>query len=53
MERMRVREDEYVALNRESMDKESRKAYRAKEKKKLCVIIWCFTGFKKISSFVG
>ena len=34
MEGMRKREDEYVALNKETMDKEERKAYRAKEKKK-------------------
>ena len=34
MEKKRVKEDEYVALNKESMDKESRKAYRAAEKKK-------------------
>lgn len=34
MEKMRAKEDEYVALNKESMDKEARKAYRAKEKKK-------------------
>jgi D-alanyl-lipoteichoic acid acyltransferase DltB (MBOAT superfamily) len=34
IERMRTREDEYVALNKETMDKDARKAYRAKEKKK-------------------
>ena len=34
IERMREKEDEYVARNKESMDKEARKAYRAKEKKK-------------------
>ena len=34
IEKRRLREDEYVALNKESMDKESRKAYRAAEKKK-------------------
>ena len=34
MEKRRIREDEFVALNKESMDKESRKAYRAGEKKK-------------------
>lgn len=34
IERIRTREDEYVALNKETMDKDSRKAYRAKEKKK-------------------
>ena len=34
IERMREKEDEYVAQNKESLDKEARKAYRAKEKKK-------------------
>lgn len=34
IESMRTREDEYVAQNKDSMDKEVRKAYRAKEKKK-------------------
>jgi D-alanyl-lipoteichoic acid acyltransferase DltB (MBOAT superfamily) len=34
IERMRKKEDEYVAQNKECMDKEARKAYRAKEKKK-------------------
>lgn len=34
MEKMRTREDEYVALNKDTLDKESRKAYRAKGKKK-------------------
>ncbi len=34
MEKRKLKEDEYVALNKESMDKEGRKAYRAKEKKK-------------------
>ena len=34
IERMREKEDEYVAQNKESMDKEARKAYRAREKKK-------------------
>lgn len=34
MEKRRLSEDAYIALNKESMDKESRKAYRAREKKK-------------------
>ncbi len=34
IEKKKQREDDYVALNRDAMDKESRKAYRAKEKKK-------------------
>ena len=34
MGRMREREDAYVAEHRETLDKETRKAYRAKEKKK-------------------
>ncbi len=34
MEKMRVREDVYVSEHKEELDKESRKAYRAKEKKK-------------------
>ena len=34
IEKRRLSEDEYVALNKESMSKEERKAYRAKQKKK-------------------
>jgi hypothetical protein len=34
MGKLKLREDEYVALNKDILDKESRKAYRAKEKKK-------------------
>ena len=34
LEKKKEREDEYVALHKDDMDKESRKAYRAKEKKK-------------------
>ena len=34
IEKKKQREDEYVESNKESMDKESRKAYRALEKKK-------------------
>ena len=34
MEKKKLREDEYVAQRKESMSKEDRKAYRAKEKKK-------------------
>lgn len=34
MEKRRLSEDEYIASNKEAMDKESRKAYRAKGKKK-------------------
>ena len=34
MEKRKLREDEYIALNKESMDKDARKAYRAREKKK-------------------
>ena len=34
MEKRRLAEDEFVAANKETMDKESRKAYRAREKKK-------------------
>ena len=34
MEKMKAKEDEYVSLNKENMDKDARKAYRAKEKKK-------------------
>ena len=32
IEKKKEREDEYVALHKEEMDKESRKAYRAKER---------------------
>ena len=39
IERMRAREDENVALNKETMDKDARKAYRAKEKKKRFYIL--------------
>jgi len=39
MEKKRIREDEYVALHKDDMDKESRKAYRAKEKKKRRAIL--------------
>ena len=34
MESMRAKEDNYVAQNKDTMDKDSRKAYRAAEKKK-------------------
>lgn len=34
MGKLKLREDEYVALNKDSLDKDARKAYRAKEKKK-------------------
>lgn len=34
IEKKRIKEDEYVALNKESMDKDARKAYRAAEKKR-------------------
>lgn len=34
LERRKQREDEYVAQNKDALDKEQRKAYRAKEKKK-------------------
>ena len=39
IEKRKVREDEYVALNKESLSKEERKAYRAKEKKKRFYIL--------------
>ena len=39
MEKKKEREDEYVALHKDDMDKESRKAYRAKEKKKRRAIL--------------
>ena len=39
LEKRRQSEDDYVALNRDTMDKESRKAYRAKEKKKRFYIL--------------
>lgn len=41
MENRKLREDEYVNKNKESLDKEQRKAYRAKEKKKrFHVLLW-------------
>lgn len=41
MGRMREREDAYVAEHRETLDKETRKAYRAKEKKKRLRVLLC------------
>ncbi len=39
IERMRNREDEYIAHNRDAMEKEERKAYRAKKKKKRLYVL--------------
>ena len=39
MHRVKCREDEYVAANRDTMDKEARKAYRASSKKRRLTIL--------------
>ena len=39
LERRKAREDDYVAKNKDTLDKEQRKAYRAKEKKKRFLLL--------------
>ena len=53
IEKRKVREDEYVALNKESLSKEERKAYRAKEKKKRKKILRiCVMNFRQLYTFL-
>lgn len=57
LEKMRTREDEYVALHKESMDKETRKAYRAKQKKKrfslLCAALVLVLGMLAVVKYTA